>query len=71
AVVVIAHRLSTAERADRVVVLERGRVVAGGPHDEVLRSSPAYRRMWGEWQAASAAAGPARVATGLVGYHGE
>jgi ATP-binding cassette subfamily B protein/ATP-binding cassette subfamily C protein len=45
AVLVIAHRLSTVQHADHIVVLERGRVVAGGPHDRLLLESPAYRRL--------------------------
>lgn len=42
--IVIAHRLSTIRRADRVVVLDAGRVVASGTHAE-LESSLAYRRL--------------------------
>ena len=43
---VVAHRLSTLRNADRLLVLERGRCVAFGPHDELLRDSPLYRRLW-------------------------
>ncbi len=43
-VLVIAHRLSTVRQADRIVVLESGRVVASGPHEELLGASPLYRR---------------------------
>lgn len=46
ATVVIAHRLATAKRADRLLVLEDGRVVAQGTHDELLDSSELYRRYW-------------------------
>jgi ABC-type multidrug transport system fused ATPase/permease subunit len=42
---VIAHRLSTIALADEVVVLERGRLVARGTHDELLDASPLYREI--------------------------
>ncbi len=43
---VIAHRLATARKADRIVVLERGRIVAAGKHDQLYENSPLYRRYW-------------------------
>ncbi|WP_043377201.1 ABC transporter ATP-binding protein [Streptomyces mutabilis] len=45
AVLVIAHRLATVRYADRIVVLEDGRTVACGRHDELLATSPAYREL--------------------------
>ena len=54
-VVTIAHRLSTAERADRVAVMERGRVVEVASHDELVEQGDRYARLWASWQAGLAA----------------
>jgi ABC-type multidrug transport system fused ATPase/permease subunit len=43
--IVVAHRLSTVVDSDRIVVLDQGRVVAAGPHDELLGISPLYREL--------------------------
>ncbi|MEV5884138.1 ABC transporter ATP-binding protein [Streptomyces sp. NPDC052020] len=45
AVLVIAHRLSTVQHADRIVVLDGGRTVACGRHDDLLTTSPVYREL--------------------------
>ncbi|MFD9111130.1 ABC transporter ATP-binding protein [Streptomyces bottropensis] len=43
---VVAHRLTTAARADRVVVMDRGRVAEDGTHDELLAREGRYAALW-------------------------
>ncbi|MGI8664236.1 MAG: ABC transporter ATP-binding protein [Acidimicrobiales bacterium] len=57
--VTIAHRLSTAERADLVVVLEAGRLVEVGPHDELVKAGGRYGALHMSWMDASGAEGTA------------
>jgi len=45
-VIAIAHRLSTIARMDRLIVLEQGRIVEQGSHDELLRLGGHYERLW-------------------------
>ena len=53
--IAIAHRLSTAARADRVLVLDRGHLVEDGPHDQLVTAGGPYARMYEAWVAATSA----------------
>lgn len=50
-VFVIAHRLSTIVEADQILLLDEGRIVARGTHDELMAASPLYRALWENYQA--------------------
>jgi ATP-binding cassette subfamily B protein/subfamily B ATP-binding cassette protein MsbA len=43
---VIAHRLSTIKKADRIIVLERGRIMEMGTHDELLSKGGIYKKLY-------------------------
>jgi ATP-binding cassette, subfamily B, bacterial len=45
----IAHRLSTAEAADEVLVFDAGRVVERGPHEDLVRGGGVYERLYASW----------------------
>lgn len=47
-VIIIAHRLNTVKEADRVVVIDRGKVVENGTHQELFRLGGIYNRLWTE-----------------------
>lgn len=53
--VIIAHRLSTAEHADRVLVVDGGRIVEDGPHHELVRRGGYYAALYRQWVAGRAA----------------
>ena len=45
-VLIIAHRLHTVTGADQIIVLDDGNIDARGTHEELLKSSPVYQRLW-------------------------
>ena len=53
-VVAIAHRLHTAHDADRVAVVDAGRIAEIGPHDELVAAGGEYASLWRSWQHESA-----------------
>ena len=48
--IVIAHRLRSAERADRVIMIDDGRIIADGSHETLVETSPEYRRLVEVWE---------------------
>jgi ATP-binding cassette subfamily B protein len=51
---IIAHRLSTIRNADLIVVLEHGRIVEQGTHDDLLQQEGLYLSLYGDWASAAA-----------------
>jgi ATP-binding cassette subfamily B protein len=62
--IMIAHRLSTIMHADRIYVLERGRIIEQGSHDELLAKTGLYYALWrqqiGEKQTSEPSVWPGR-----------
>jgi len=48
--VVIAHRLSQAAACDRIVVMDRGRIIEIGTHDDLVAAGGVYAELWAAWQ---------------------
>ena len=44
--IVIAHRLSTVRHADKIVVLDQGKLVQEGSHDQLLENQGLYKKLW-------------------------
>jgi len=64
--ILIAHRLSTVRHADRIFVLERGRIVESGGHEELLDLKGLYYAMWRQQVGERRAEGSATAAPGPV-----
>jgi ABC-type multidrug transport system fused ATPase/permease subunit len=43
---VVAHRLSTVRKADRIAVVEAGRIIEIGKHDELIKKGGLYAKLW-------------------------
>jgi ATP-binding cassette subfamily B protein len=48
-VIIIAHRLSTVRNADQILVVEKGKIVEEGVHDELIGKNERYARMWEQY----------------------
>ena len=60
-VIVIAHRLSAVRHAQRIVVMDKGRIVESGPHEALLQSGGVYAQLWAMQSGSPPAPGQADV----------
>jgi len=44
--IIIAHRLSTIMKADKIVVMEKGKIVQSGTHNELIKKTGSYKKLW-------------------------
>ncbi|PLX94337.1 MAG: hypothetical protein C0621_05540 [Desulfuromonas sp.] len=69
AVLLVAHRLRTAQRADTILVMHRGKVVERGTHRELLALKGRYARLWALQQMREEEGGLHRAISGILGNH--
>ena len=72
--VIVAHRLATAMRADRIAVVDDGRIAEIGSHDELVAEGGRYARMYASWLAHASRDGggtPERVSPGNGAGHAD
>ena len=62
-VLVVAHRLTQAATADRIIVMEHGSIVESGPHAELIAAGGRYAELWAAWDSRGSSLEPAARST--------